>query len=197
MDDANSSIQHEDKDEPKSPSTNKGDAPLIDLQPTVTDALVNGNHEETLKEPHQSVKNDNISNERCEEESTSGSSCTSPLRSPERLTITHGDPLGALGSSSLDAAQSPAAPQPEPVRRLNSSFVVPDPEGRLFINTHPSSSSSSATEDDSSDASSDASSSTESGTDSEEESDHSHDNVPSSASKLPFRYHRVVRMSCI
>jgi len=199
MNDANSSIQPEDKDELKSPSAKMGDTPFIDLEPTTgTEGLVNGNHKEKPKEPQQSVKNDSLSNGSCEDESTSSSSCTSPLQSPERLTLTHGDPLGALDSSSLDAVQSsPTTPQVEPVRRLNSSFVVPDPEGRLFINTHPSSSSS-ASEDDSSDASSDGSSSTESDTDSEEESDdHSHDYVPSSASKLPFRYHRIVRMSFI
>lgn len=189
MDDSSSAFQ--DKEEPKLASVSVENSTLLDVgPPTSLETLVNGNQLEKAEkqQEQQSVDTD----------SSSRSTCASPLRSPERLTLTSGDPLGALDSPVVGAVQMPTTPQvaTETVSRKNSSFVVPDPEGRLFINTHPSSSSSSASGNDSSDASSDPTSSSESDTDSEEESDHSHDNIPSSASKLPFRYH-IVRMSLI
>lgn len=102
---------------------------------------------------------------------------TAPACSPERHTLTHGDPLGALDIINEVARTTPASAEafhPKP-------FLLPDPSVRLFTKSHSTSSSGSSTEDDSSDDDSSEES------ESEEESDHSHDNVSSSASRLSFR----------
>ncbi|XP_059352777.1 DENN domain-containing protein Crag-like isoform X2 [Daphnia carinata] len=96
---------------------------------------------------------------------------TAPTCSPERHTLTHGDPLGALDIINEVARSTPASAE---VSRLKP-FVLPDPSVRLFTSSHSTSSSGSSTEDDSSEDDSSEES------ESEEESDHSHD-VSSSAS---------------
>lgn len=109
---------------------------------------------------------------------------TGPVPSPERHTITHGDPLGALDVIN-EVARSPEIPtSPPPVTSPLRPFVLPNPDARLFTTSRSTSSSETSTEDDSSDSSDDDSSEE---TDSEEESDHSHDNVSSSASRLSIR----------
>ena len=130
----------------------------------------------------------------------SGISPSSPLpRSPERMTITHGDPLGALDASKDQPPPSQSSP-PRPEETIQTSprpFVMPDPNARLFTNCRKSSSrsnSSSEAEDDeevaaiaseSEEGSSDSESTT--GTD-ESECDCGHDHhAPSSASRLNFR----------
>ena len=103
-----------------------------------------------------------------------------PIPSPERHTITHGDPLGALDVK-MEAAKPTPVTSPEP-KTPAKLFVLPDLSVRLFAKSRSSSSSSaSSTEDSSSDDDSSEDS------ESEEESDHSHDNVSSSASRLSFR----------
>lgn len=101
---------------------------------------------------------------------------TVPTCSPERHTLTHGDPLGALDIINEVARSTPVSAE---ISRLKP-FVLPDPSVRLFTSSHSTSSSGSSTEDDSSEDDSSEES------ESEEESDHSHD-VSSSASRLSFR----------
>ena len=101
-----------------------------------------------------------------------------PTCSPERHTLTHGDPLGALDVITEVAKSTPAsAVEVTPAK----PFVLPDPSVRLFTNNRSTSSSDSSTEDSDDDSDDDSSEESES----EEESDHSHDK--SSASRLSFR----------
>lgn len=127
--------------------------------------LTNGNAEEVTQNHQSSVQ-------------------SSPVRSPERHAITHGDPLGALDVITEVARSAEVTTSPPPATSPTKSFVLPDMSVRLFTTSRSTSSSGSSTEDDSSDSSEDD---TSEETDSEEESDHSHDNVPSSASRLSIR----------
>ena len=100
-----------------------------------------------------------------------------PTCSPERHTLTHGDPLGALDVITEVAKSTPVSAEVSPMK----PFVLPDPSVRLFTSSHSTSSSGSSTEDSDDDSDDDTSEESES----EEESDHSNDK--SSASRLSFR----------
>lgn len=131
-----------------------------DKKDCVTPPLINGNIEETVEISETTVQ-------------------PGPVPSPERHTITHGDPLGALDVRAEIAKPAPVT-SPEP-KTPAKPFILPDLSVRLFAKSSSSSSSDSSSEDSSSDDDSSEDS------ESEEESDHSHDNVSSSASRLSFR----------
>ncbi|XP_046634776.1 DENN domain-containing protein Crag-like isoform X3 [Daphnia pulicaria] len=108
-----------------------------------------------------------------------------PTCSPERHTLTHGDPLGALDVITEVAKSTPVSAEVSPLK----PFVLPDPSVRLFTSSHSTSSSGSSTEDSDDDSDDDSSEESES----EEESDHSNDK--SSASRLSFSRYAGARWS--
>ena len=156
-------------------------AVLVDIEQPPSSLVLNIDQKDSLTIPH-------LTNGKSEEnvDSSQSSTQSSPIPSPERHTITHGDPLGALDTinevskPTTQSVASPASVQVSPLK----PFVLPDPNVRLFTNDRSTSNSDTSTED--SNSSSDDDSSEES--ESEEESDHSHDNNSSSASRLSIRY---------
>lgn len=118
----------------------------------------------------------------CDPDSSQTSSTSSSASSPERLTLTHGDPLGALDHKEEETpAAVPAQSFFSPSRK---PFVLPDLGLRLFTN-HRSDEATESSEDETSQ--SDSEESAESESDSEEESDHSNENIPASDSRLSLR----------
>lgn len=112
------------------------------------------------------------------------SSTSSPIRTPERLTLTHGDPLGALDRKERETP--PVVPASSFFSSPLRPFVLPDIGIRLFTTQRDDDTAESG-EDVTSESESEESRDSE--TESEEDSDHSEEDNPALDSRLFFKHY--------